>query len=197
MISVAVLRKFDGHESLKETTTMKKMMGFILLGMLIILFAACGGNGSNDNGNSSTTTTTATVSSTSTSSSSSSSSSTSTSGTTTTTLSGNAEATGVNVSLAANTPAPHVGVFCTTMRSITATMDVSDADGDTLVEWKWYDRSDTGVYLNPIASGSATVAEANGTVTASLTQKFGYHHHIKFEAIADGVVTDTKEAFIL
>jgi hypothetical protein len=165
---------------------MKKMMGFILLGMLIILFAACGGGNSSDNGSSSTTTTTATVSSTSTSSSSSSS--TSTSGTTTTTLSGNLTANSVDISWIATTPT-HPGVFCTLTKYITATMVVSDADGNSLVEWKWYDKTDGGIY-NQVASGSANVTEANGTVTSSLTQKFGYHHWIKFEATVDGVASN-------
>jgi hypothetical protein len=75
-------------------------------------------------------------------------------------------------------------------------MVVADEDGDTSVEWKWYDKSATGTYML-LTGGSATVTEANGTVTSTLAQKFGYHHYIKLVVTADGVVTDEVEVQIV
>jgi ABC-type glycerol-3-phosphate transport system substrate-binding protein len=168
---------------------MKRMMDFILLGMLIILFAACGGSGSDssDEGNNTTPTTT-TVSSTSTSTSST----TSTSDTTTTTVSENEKATAIDISWV---PTPN-DKLCTHTQYLTATITLSDADGDTSVEWAWYDKADGGTYFLR-ASGSANVTEPNGIITTSLTQKFGYHHWIKLEVTADGEVTNYKEQQVL
>lgn len=75
-------------------------------------------------------------------------------------------------------------------------MVVADADGNTSVEWKWFDKADGGIYYQ-LTSGSASVTEANGIVTSTLTQKFGYHHWIKLEVLADGVVTDYIEQQVL
>jgi len=173
---------------------MKRMMDFILLGMLIILFAACGGSGSSrsDEGTDSTTTTVATTTTTVSSTSTSTSSSTSTSDTTTTTVSSNQPATDIDVTWMWTPP----DKLCTHTKYLTGTIVLADADGNTSVEWKWYDKADGSIYYN-VASGSANVTEVNGTVTTSLTQKFGYHHWIKLEVIADNVVNDYIEQQVL
>jgi len=103
----------------------------------------------------------------------------------------NLKATSVGASMTPNSPASvPIGVYCTKTTSITGTVNVTDADGGTEVEWKWYDNN----YL--ITSGTATLSEANGTVTTTLTQKFGYHHTIKLEVTADGVVTNSISALV-
>ncbi len=94
----------------------------------------------------------------------------------------NLKATAVEVSMTPHSPSSvPVGVYCTKTTSITGAINVTDADGGTEVEWKWYDNN------NLITGGTATLTEANGTVTTTLAQKLGYHHTIKLEVTADGV----------
>jgi hypothetical protein len=104
--------------------------------------------------------------------------------------SANKLATAVNISMTANTPAPHAGIFCTATRSITGNIDVTDIDGGTNVEWEWYDN---GV-LQPCTSCQTTLSEANGHVTATFLgvpsppapEPFQYHHTIMFKVTVDG-----------
>jgi hypothetical protein len=164
MIPMNVLRDFDGLETLRREKTMKKMMGIVLLGMLIILFAGCG---SDDENNVTTTTTTTS--------------------TTTTTVPANEPATDVSVSMTPNNTGTTVpaGIFCTHTPSITGTINVTDADGDSVIEYVWTDND------NVRKTDTLTLSEANGTTTLILPGTFGYHHIIKFTVTVDGVVSNS------
>jgi hypothetical protein len=167
MISLNVLRDFDGLETLRRKKTMKKMMGVVLLSLLIIIFAGCN---SSDDENSVTTTTTTTTTST-----------------TTTTVPANEPATAVSVSMTPNNEGTTVpaGIFCTHTPSITGTIEVNDADGDSVIEYVWTDND------NVRKTDTLTLSEANGTTTLILPGTFGYHHIIKFTVTVDGIVSNS------
>ena len=101
-------------------------------------------------------------------------------------------ATAVNISMTANTPGAHAGIFCTATKSITGTIDVTDINGGTNIEWGWYDN---GVLLS---SGSTTLVEANGHYTTTFygaatppaPEPFQYHHTIMFKVNVDGGETN-------
>jgi len=101
-------------------------------------------------------------------------------------------ATAVNISMTANTPGAHAGIFCTATKSITGTIDVTDINGGTNIEWEWYDN---GVLLS---SGSTTLVEANGHYTTTFygaatppaPEPFQYHHTIMFKVNVDGGETN-------
>jgi len=96
-------------------------------------------------------------------------------------------ATAVRISMTPYTPS-HPGVLCTATGYVTGNIDVTDMDGNTYVEWEWYDN---GVLY---ASDHTTVSAANGHVTTTFygvpappaPHPFQYHHTIRFKVTLDG-----------
>jgi hypothetical protein len=103
----------------------------------------------------------------------------------TVTVTFNELATAVRVSMTPNTPAPHVGIFCTATSSITGSYTVTDPNGGSVIVMEWYD--------NDVLRQTTTKTLANGETsgTDTLLRPFLYHHYIKFKVTADGVVSDS------
>ena len=109
----------------------------------------------------------------------------------TVTVTFNQLATAVKVSMTPNSPAPHVGVYCTATSSITGSYTVTDPNGGSVIVMEWYDND----VLRQTTTKTLASGEASGTDT--LPRPFLYHHYIKFKVTADGVVSDSVTNRIL
>jgi hypothetical protein len=109
----------------------------------------------------------------------------------TVTVTFNQLATAVKVSMTPNTPAPHVGVYCTATSSITGSYTVTDPNGGSVIVMEWFDND----VLRQTTTKILSSGETSGTDT--LSRPFLYHHYIKFKVTADGVASDSVTNRIL
>jgi hypothetical protein len=113
----------------------------------------------------------------------------------TVTVTFNQLATAVRVSMTPNTPAPHVGVFCTATSSITGSYTVTDPNGGSVITMDWYDEFGGVRTLRQTTTKTLASGETSGTDT--LPGRFLYHHYITFTVTADGVVSNSVTNRIL